>query len=535
MLLALALWVCWGVSASAMPEAEIPAEDLSRPAAGVIRLAGDETEIAGAAAYDDGVVIISSPGTYDVSGALTGRIDVEAEGPVELVLAGADITAPDGGSAITAGKDADLTVTLAAGTENRLSDGASAADDDAKAVLYAEGPLTVGGEGALTVTAGAKNGVQGKEGVTFAGGDIAVMAVNHTVKSRGPIAVTGGTLTLNAGNDGLAAEAGRLTAGDITVTGGTVTVVTGGGGGHAIDQAGESFGPGASQEVETESTVGAKGLKAEGDILISGGTLNVDSADDAIHAGGDVRITGGALTVRSSDDGVHADGGLTVDGGDIDITDCFEGLEAYTIDVNGGDIFIRAVNDGINANGPEMMFMASGEAAGTAETYFRQTGGTIDLAVTGNRNNLGDGVDSNGAVYIQGGSLLVSTFGGTMENGIDTGGTLRIDGGTVVAGGSSTMMEGVTAGETCCAAVVSTGSQAAGTEIVITDAAGNTLHSAVLVNNFDCLILTHPALAQGSVYTLTCGTDAFTLDFTGGNVVTVGAGGASGPMGGPRR
>ena len=516
------------------PPAIVEAETLSMDAVGMIQLNNDETTVTGAASFADGVVTVHSPGTYHLSGSLTGQINVEAEGEVELVLAGASITAATPGtSAIDADGDADLTITLAEGTVNALSDGANAPDENGKAVLRAKGPLTIGGAGVLTVTAGADNGIQGKDGVAITGGILTVTAANHTVKSTGPIEITGGTLTLIAGNDGLSAEDGRITAGDITVTGGSVTIVTGGGGGDAINHAGESFGPGASREVESESTVGAKGVKADGNITVTGGQLDVNSADDAVHAAGDVIIDGGDLTLLSSDDAVHADNGLVINGGTVTITDCFEGLEAYTIDVNGGDLFIRSVNDGINANGPEMMFNRNASTDDRGETYFRMTGGTLDLAVTGNMSNMGDGIDSNGAAYIEGGTLLVSAIGTFMENGIDTGGTLRIDGGIVVAGGAATMMEGVTSNSDHCSATVVTGTQPDGTTVTITDEDGNVIHSVVLVNTFNSLVLSHPDMVQGHVYTVTYGTDSTTLDFTNTNVVSVGSRfGMGGPGGG---
>lgn len=603
--LALLLFVSAGCAARAAadpvsaqtppPQAQMAEEERSRSAGGVVRLAGEETEITGAASYDNGLVTVPSPGTYYISGSLAGQVAITAEGPVELVLAGAHITAPAGESAIyTLSDDAALTITLAAGTENTLSDGAASPDAASQAAVYTEGPLTIGGEGALTVSGGANNGMQSKGALTVTGGSLTVTAANHAMKSRGALTVSGGTLVLTAGNDGLCAEDGRLDPGDVTVTGGDVTIhasgrgidgdgavelaggivllasaedgirgntvtlagtslsidaggdgvqgasaltvtggaisiITAGGGGSAIDHAGEMMGgpgPMGSQEADDNLTldVSAKGLKSDGDITVTGGTLDLNTADDAVHAGGSCRIDDGTLIICSNDDGIHADAGLVINGGDIDLNDCFEGLEAYTIDVNGGDILIRSVNDGINANGPEMMFGGPGgfggsTSADTAETYFRQTGGVIDLAVTGNMSNLGDGVDSNGAVYIEGGVLLVSTVGSTMENGIDTGGTLRIDGGIVVAGGSATMMEGVSADSAQCAATLNTGSVAGGTEITVTDGEGNVILSATLQNTFSSLILSHPDMLPGNVYTVTYGTGSATLDFTSSTVI----------------
>lgn len=553
-----------------------------------------------------GTITIQHAGTYELSGALYGQVLVTADEAVELILAGADITAPAGESAIRSDGEAAITLTLAAGTENRLSDGASVPDEDAKATVYVQGPLAIAGSGALTVTAGANNGIQSRDSLTVAGGALTVQAANHALKSRGALTVAGSILDLICGGDGLCADNARLASGDVTllagtvtvqaagraidaegavvlaggsaaltaekdgvrgdtvdlsgtvlsidaggdgvqaastltVSGGTVDIITAGGGGSAIDHAGEMFGPmmGGWQTASSLALDGsAKGLKSDGNIYITGGYMDLNTADDSIHAGNDCIIDGGTLILLSNDDAIHADEAIVINGGDIRILDCFEGIEAYTIDVNGGDIYIRSVNDGINANGPEMMFNRwNTSTTDYPETYFRMSGGSIDLVVTGNSSNMGDGVDSNGAVYIVGGELIVSTFGTFMENGIDTGGTLLINGGIVVAGGSATMLEGVDAASTQCSATVITGTMPNETEVTISDEDGNVIYTATMADTFNSLVVSHPDMIQGNVYTLTCGTQSFTLDFTSSTVVNAGNSGfgfgGPGMMGGP--
>ncbi len=94
-----------------------------------------------------------------------------------------------------------------------------------------------------------------------------------------------------------------------------------GGGGRPGGQGGMNDGNSEKGDYST------KGIKADNEIHISGGTITVNSYDDAIHAnGGDalengetatgnILIGGGTLTLFTKDDGVHADGTLTVSGG----------------------------------------------------------------------------------------------------------------------------------------------------------------------------------------------------------------------------
>lgn len=197
-----------------------------------------------------------------------------------------------------------------------------------------------------------------------------------------------------------------------------------GGGGRPGGQGGMNDGNSEKGDYST------KGIKADNEIHISGGTITVNSYDDAIHAnGGDalengetatgnILISGGTLTLFTKDDGVHADGTLTVSGGKIEITGSYEGLEGTFVAVTGGDISIVSSDDGINAT----------TTSGTGITF---EGGTV-YSYAG-----GDGIDSNsrtsyqGILFAGGNITVVSTSGG--DSSIDTEQGYTYTGGTVLA------------------------------------------------------------------------------------------------------
>lgn len=173
-----------------------------------------------------------------------------------------------------------------------------------------------------------------------------------------------------------------------------------------------------------------KGIKADNEVIISGGVITIKSYDDAIHtnydvtlengetATGNVTISGGTLTLYSKDDAVHADGTLEVSGGEIDITGCYEGLEGLFVNVKGGDISIVSSDDGINAT----------TTSGIGITF---EGGKVYIYAGG------DGVDSNsktsyqGIVFSGGDIVIVSTSGG--DSSIDTEQGYTYNGGNVLA------------------------------------------------------------------------------------------------------
>lgn len=602
---------------AAEPEAASPVEiAVTLPAAESVKninLSAPETSLTGASFSGEGLAI-SQAGIYRLTGAFEGRVLVDADGPVELILAGVSLRGP--GCLETTTKDP-FTLTLEAGTLNVLTDDLAAPDNNAPAVITAKGALTIQGEGSLTVVAGGGDAVECKDGLTLAGGSLYIKAADEGIQSRGPVSVTGGTTRIVSAGDGISAEPGRITAGDIavhggeltvtaqargldaeegaitftggiitatsaddgiraltydqtggelsvtsdgdgvqtvtalTITEGTVSITSGGGGGDAINHStGDMFGPpgrGQSQTATASDTPSTKGLKSDGDITITGGRIGLSTADDSIHCARLCTIDGGEIYIYSSDDAIHADDMILINGGDITVYDCFEGLEAFAIEVHGGNILIYAVNDCVNANGPEGWGWGSSSNAitdsvsGYDTTYYWHSGGWADYIVYSYGSAMGDGLDSNGSMYITGGHLTVSTPGTFMENGIDCGfGYFIISGGEVMAGGAATMQESPSSNTEQCVAVISGITIEGGTPIYIYDSEGNELWNHTIANYTTCLIVSHPDMVQGNVYTVTYGENSVTLDFTSSNAITTGSsrggfgGGPGGGRGGPR-
>lgn len=115
------------------------------------------------------------------------------------------------------------------------------------------------------------------------------------------------------------------------------------------------------------------GITSKDDLILTGGTISVTAPDhglrvndhfrmtaanltvaagkDGIHSEGDIIIQDGMLTLTAGDDAIHSDTSVLILGGTILVNDCYEGIEAVTIEISGGDILIHAQDDGLNANG----------------------------------------------------------------------------------------------------------------------------------------------------------------------------------------
>lgn len=511
---------------------------------------------------------IEEAGGYEIRGTLSdGSIFVNAdnESEVHLILNGVTVH-NETGAALYCKKASTVTITLVSGTVNTLSDGASYEPEEGEtepdATLFAKNDLVINGDGKLVVTSSYKDAVKGKDSVYILGGELLVNAAddgiigrdlfyvadskitvnaaadalkstNDTDETLGNIIIDGGEFYLTAGQDGMQAE------NSITVNDGVFVIETGGGSTNASVKAGENpfqFGKGwgnrgkkeneaIDENAESESS--AKGLKAGVLLAVSGGRFELDTSDDALHGNKDVKISGGDFLISSGDDGAHADETLQIEGDSkLRITKSYEGLEALEIMISGGEIEIVASDDGLNAAGgadgsgfgrPGAGMFGEGEGEVTIN------GGTITVDASG------DGLDSNGNLTVNGGTVYVygPTSGG---NGVlDYGGTFCANGGTLLGIGTSDMAQtpANSSGQYSLAAVLTTRGNAGDTVEIMVD--GETVLSVQTPKTFNYVVVsTKEFVKDAQVSVMVAGTEIYTGILT--DVVT--CFGMSGGMGG---
>ena len=272
----------------------------------VITLTGDGASISGSGAYTvDGNVVISNAGYYEVSGTLTdGYISVDAydSSKVFILLGGVEINCSDD-ACIRVDQADKVFLTLAEGSQNSITSGSSynetALNDGTDGAIFAHDDLTINGSGSLAVTAQYMHGIAANDDLVITGGTITVTAAADAIHANDSLRIKEASITVDAGDDGLV----------------------------------------TSNEVEN------------GYFYLESGTLDITAADDAIHTTGDITMVGGDVTINTGDDGIHSDAGVNISGGTILAKECYEGIEALTIDVSGGDVTIYPQDDGFNANG----------------------------------------------------------------------------------------------------------------------------------------------------------------------------------------
>lgn len=482
---------------------------------------------------------ITSHGTYSISGPLTdGQIIVAStdKKTVRLLLAGADIRCSSSAPILV--ENAKKTViVLAENTANYVADGRSAAASDANgpnAVIYSKDDLSLWGAGSLTVKANVYDGISSKNGLIIAGGTIDLNAVDDGLRGKDYLIVRGGSLTVNSGGDGLksdneddpnlgyvAIESGVLKVNsgtdaiqaqtEVAIAGGDLTLISGGGHGNAW----------------LKATTSAKGIKAVTNVMIDGGTLDIDAADDALHSDGTITINGGTLVLASGDDGIHAKNDLTFNGGDIRITKSYEGLESFigNIIVNDGRIHVVSTDDGINVSaGGDAGMPGPGGQPGGGQPIPGGGGGqrrdgsiqaaaatTYCLYVHGGYlyvDALGDGIDSNGTMEMTGGVVIVNGPTGDMNGALDHSG-FTMTGGYLLAVGSAGMAQTTSTTSTQNGILLTFNSAlAAGTLVHLQSSQGIDILDFVPTKQYRSVAFSSPALVRGAAYDVYCGGSA---------------------------
>ena len=181
---------------------------------------------------------------------------------------------------------------------------------------------------------------------------------------------------------------------------------------------------------------------------------------------GSIVMNGGEVSISAGSDGAEAYKTITINGGMLKILKSYEGLESEIITINDGEISIVSSDDGINisdssSTASEGMTHRNGTASGRILTI---NGGkvTIDAGA--------DGLDSNGAIEMNGGTAVV--FGPT-DNGnaaLDYDETFTVNGGTLLAFGSNGMAMNVSNGNQNSVLIGLSSQQNAGDKFSLVDA-----------------------------------------------------------------
>lgn len=409
---------------------------------------------------------------YILSGSTTdGMFKIYSEKKLTLILNNVKITNNDG-PAINIQSGKKITINLAGGTENILTDGETYADaendEDQGAAFFSEGQLIFKGngsleingngddqhglrsddyievdEGTLVINSAVKDGIHAKDGFYMYGGNVEVTSSGDGIDGDGgTVEIEDGNITIHNEEPDQKAIACDST---ITVSGGSITINVDG------DQ--------------------SSGIDSDQDIIFSGGSINITTTGDAVleasgagydpsyctavKSGGNISISNCDITINTSGDagrGFSLDGDLNIGSGTVKVTSGGNGAK-YTDENGTADAYTGPcikVDGNFNFTGGSVTLSHSGAGGKGLSVDGELNIGTVDsepelnITTTGSEITISSGssgprggetgeaaeakaVKADGAVVIENGNITISSA----DDGIKSETSVTINGGTL--------------------------------------------------------------------------------------------------------
>ncbi len=301
----------------------------------------------------------------------------------EITLqSGKNVTITKSGVYRVTGSAENVTIIVDAGDEDKVQlvlDGVSVTNADAPCIYVRNADkvfVTLSGDNSLSVTGQfTADGDTNTDGVIFSKDDLALNGA--------------GSLTVNSSDNGIVGKD------DLKITGGTYQI-----------------------------TAASKAIEANDSIRVASGSFTIKAGTDGLHAEnedddslGYIYIGGGSFSMSVGDDGIHAVSLVQIDGGTFTIS-AAECMEGTYIRINDGTFDLSSWDDGINA---------ARKSSAYSTPVVEINGGAINITMSAGDT---DGIDSNGDIIVNGGTISVSG-----NSTFDYDGTAQLNGGTIYCNG----------------------------------------------------------------------------------------------------
>jgi hypothetical protein len=413
----------------------------------------------------------SADGEFYMSGSYKATIELNG-------LSLTNTTPVSSGAAVHIQNGKRIKVQVMEGTSNMLED---AAAGDQKGAFYVKGHPEFSGKGTLMVKGHVKHAIKSGEYMTLQDATLKVLSAagdglncgQYFLMKSGVLDISGVT------DDGIQCDIDDT---DVGSTGETAD--------HEDEDSGNIYLAGGQITINTAG-IAAKGVKSEGDLIVTGGVIAItttgkgkwDEEDLKTKAaaclGSDAKvvIAGGTLTLTSTGaggKGINCDAAFEMSGGEVTIvtqgalyyhngttentnytgntdnvnSDYYSSSKGVKADgaitISGGKISVATA--GRNAEGIESktsMLISAGEVTVNSYDDGLNVGGDgSDLIISGgyvySRALNNDGIDGNGNVYVKGG-LVYAIGANSPEVAIDANSEeqkkLYVQGGTLIAVG----------------------------------------------------------------------------------------------------
>ena len=377
--------------------------------------------------------------TYNLSGTSTdGEFYMSGSYKATIELNGLTLTNATpvySGAAVHIQNGKRIKVKVVTGTTNSLTDAATGSQ---KGCLYIKGHAEFAQQGTLNIVGNVKHGIKTGEYITLKNATLNVTsAVGDGISCNEYFLMQSGIITINGtGDDGIQCDLD----GD-TSTGETTD--------HEEEDSGNIYIDGGSLNINC-AAIAAKGIKCASDMKITGGDITVTTSgkgtwdeDDletkaacCLSADGNITISGGTLNLTSTGSGgkgMKCDGVMTITDGDITVT------------TSGALYYNNGTTENTNYTGntdhvssdyyssPKGIKAGLKTENGNSYTYSGGlviSGGTIKVTTSGTN---GEGIESKNYLNIEGGEIYVNSY----DDAINSAQDLTVSGGYIYAHSSN--------------------------------------------------------------------------------------------------
>lgn len=452
-------------------------------------------------------------------------------------------------------------------TVNAVNDGINVNDT----LAVSGGTLTVNAKG---------DGMQAGEIIDVSGGELNITTTGEVASSTSETRGFGRfgqieTLTDTAQTDAASDASSKGIKADwlVDISGGTLNLTTTD---HAIHCTSDMEISGGDITISSDN----KGISAHGSLTFNGGKVNITKSTEGIETKTVMTINDGDISVTASDDGINAGGGNTFGGmgrtmvqpdgqtmpngterpasGDMtppndgtgEMRHGGRGMRSDMTTPDGqpmpdGQMPTDRMTPPDGQTPPEMpdgqaqqmqgggmrggMGMNRDSSEVSTEHHIQINGGTVYI------NAMGDGIDSNGSIVMDGGTVTIdgTTFSG--NGALDHDGAMMVNGGTLTAVSAAGMVEAPGSASTQNVLCYTLSENAeAGTKIEVKKANGTVIASHTGKNAYQSFIFSSPELVTGETYTIYVNgeeKDSFTVSDAITNVGSAAAGGMRGGHG----
>lgn len=356
---------------------------------------------------------------YNILGSsANGSLTLTTDKDVNLVLDNLTLTNPNSAAlSITGARTTNIL--LKAGSTNTLTDGAAST---ANGTISTDGPIAIGNTGTLIIGGLKKHGVYTSSTLTILSGTTTIAsAVSDGLHAEGFI-MSGGTVNITSAGDGI--DAGN---GAVAISSGTINATSTTNDVKAIKTGTNTITITGGTLHLTVSGAQSKGISAKGDISISNGTIAISIS------GATVLAAEGSGFNPSYATGIKTDGQIIVSGGTFNIQSLVgaDGGKGFSsngeINISGGNFTISTAGNGgnyINIVGVADTFSTS---AFTSDTNVNISGGAFTINNTGTNGKV---ISADVDVAISGTAQLDITNSGSAGKGIKADGNITFSGAT---------------------------------------------------------------------------------------------------------